>query len=112
MKISINLFEIRLSEHEGYGLSILGYGLTGQSKAIGFNIRKQKQPEVDILYLIVYLYGLRYWIVLRSIPKSHCKCNYCGTPVYIGNGWCCKCREIMLESELTWVEVDEIKKPI
>jgi len=105
MKLSIRLFEIRISKIEGYGLSILGLGLTGEEMAIGFNIKKDKQPGLDTINLYAYLYRFRTKKALKTIPKSHFKCNYCGTPVYSSSGYCQKCNEHMIESELTWVDV-------
>jgi hypothetical protein len=105
MKLSIRLFEIRISKIEGYGLSILGLGLTGEDMAIGFNFKILKQPGLEFINLFYYFYRFRFKKTLKLILKSHFKCNYCGTPVHQNSGWYPTCKEGMLGSEITWVDV-------
>jgi len=105
MKLSLRLFEIRISKIEGYGLSVLGLGLTGEEMAIGFNFKILKQPGLESINLFYYFYRFRFKKTLKLSLISHFKCNYCGTPVYKSSGWCPTCKETMLDEELTWVEV-------
>lgn len=105
MKLRISLFEIRISEIEGYGLSILGIGVIGQDMAIGFNIRKEKHPgKIDIV-LHGFFYKFRTKKVIKSYLKSHFKCIHCETPVYKSSFYCPKCKEHMIDSEVIWVEI-------
>lgn len=105
MKINfeLNPLSFRLSKIDGYGLSILGFGLNRHSRAIGFNFYNNEKPDRINIMLVIYFYGLVKRFVIKTKKRNHFVCNICGNPVWKHSLYCTKCQDEMMEDEVTFI---------
>lgn len=105
MKINLvlSLLSFRLSKSEGYGLTLLNFGINTQRNAIGFNFYSKKNPNAINYMLVVYFYGFVKQFVIKTKKCEHFVCAYCGNPVWIHNFYCPECHDERMESEVIWV---------
>ena len=114
MRINFALepLQIRLSQNDGYGFSLLGFGWNHIHRAIGFNIYREKFPDHVKWIIVIYIYKFIRRRTLKKINDSYkLVCNECGNLVWKHNLYCQHCDDEVDYEDVTRIPPLPVNDP-